>query len=322
MPMPKQLQDQQAFSEEFDRQVKEAQTQPEPTPPPEPQPAAPAPQPAPAPAPQPDADDVWKQRYLSLQGMFNSTVPQLQQQLKDLQAELAKSREAKPPEPPPKPQGKLVTDADVQAFGGDLIDVIRRGAQEQLEALQERHTAEITALRTELAKAQQGVTQVSEVQTKSVRDQFFSTLESRIPQWEQIQGTAECQNWLGSRVPGTQNTWNDALIYAAERFDVESVAEVFGEFFSRYPALNPAAAKAPAPAPAPRNREELNRQVTPPKSHAATPTPSGDKRTYSGHEYEVESMKIVRLTQQGKAKEAAALDAELNAALAEGRVRP
>jgi murein L,D-transpeptidase YcbB/YkuD len=318
MSLPKQIQDQQAFSEEYDRQVKEAsapEPQP-PEPPAEPQPA-PAPQPTPAPAPQPEPEaDVWRQRYLSLQGMFNSTVPQLQQELKDLRAELAKAKEApKPAEP--KPTGKLVTKADEEAFGADLVDMVRRGAREEIEALQERHAAEIATMKAQLAEAQQGVTQVTEVQTKSVRDNFFTTLETRVPQWEQVQATAECQNWLGTRVPGMQHTWNDALVSAADRFDVEAVTEVFGEFYNRHPQLKPGHKPAPPP---PRNREELNRQVTPPRSHASVPTPSGDKRRYSGQEYEQESMKIIRLTQHGKRAEAEALEAELNAALREGRV--
>src|SRR6185503_7675781 len=75
------------------------------------QPVEPAPteetvvEPSPAPAPAPSTDDdpqVWKQRYKSLQGIFNSQVPALKAEVDELKkrlTELAKPVEVKPTEP-------------------------------------------------------------------------------------------------------------------------------------------------------------------------------------------------------------------------------
>jgi len=322
MALPKQVQNQAAAAEEYDRQVKEAQaaTAPEPPEPPKAEtPSEPPAPPQPAPASVKDDEPTWKQRFLSLQGMFNSQVPLLQQQVKELQAQL-KAKEASPPEPQKPSKKELVTKADEDAFGSDLIDVIRRGAREEIERLSEQYEMKIGELKQQLQEARQSVSEVAEVQTKSVQEQFFTTLEARLPKWEEIQASAECQNWLGSRVPGSTYTWNDALVSAANRHDVDAVMEVFDEFFSRHPQLKPGA--KPAPAPAPRNREELNRQVTPAKSNAAAPTPNGSKRIFTSQDYHNESMRVIRLTQQNRRQEAEALEAELNAALAEGRVKP
>lgn len=322
MGMPKQLRDQQAASEAYDKQLKEGQEpppEPEPAPAPEP-PATPEPPAPTSPAPTPPPDDaaLWKQRFLSLQGMFNQQVPALQQELKDIKDKLKKVEEA-PPTEPVKPDGALVTDKDVTAFGSDLIDVIRRGARDEIAQLTTSYEAKIRTLEDRLAAATQDVTRVAQSQAESAQSRFFESLEGRLPNWEGIQGSAECQNWLGSRAPGATHTWNDLLVGAAERRDVDAVVEVFDEFFKVHPALRPG---QPRPQPTQRNKPELERQVTPPKSSASAPTPSATKRVYTSKEYSEESMKVIRLVQNGRRAEADALEAELNAALMENRIRP
>jgi hypothetical protein len=95
MALPKQVQAQADALEQYERQVADARKANEPKPddppsdPPKDPPAnAPAPAPAPAPAepPKPVDDDssTWRQRYLSLQGQYNSQVPALQQQVQTL----------------------------------------------------------------------------------------------------------------------------------------------------------------------------------------------------------------------------------------------
>lgn len=324
MGLPKQIREQQEAAAAFDAQVtadREAAKPPEPTPP---EPATPAPTPAPPPQP-PVADEasLWKQRFLSLQGMFNQQVPALQQELKDVKETLRALQEARTATPePPKAGKKLVTEQDVTAFGSDLIDVIRRGAQEELAAVAERHEARMTELQSQLTQNTQQVTQVAEVTAKSAQNGFFGQLEDRLPKWEQVQASAECQSWLGERIPGAQATWNDSLIGAAERHDVDAVVEVFDEFFKAHPTLRPGYKPAAPTPPAPRSRSELERQVTPTKSSASVVTTPTSKRTYSAQDYATESMKLIRLVQANKRDEAAALDLELNAALAENRVHP
>lgn len=324
MGMPKQIAEQQRQVEAFEAQVAADQaaaaTPLEPEPPLEVAPPVP---PAPTPVPPPPSEDaaLWKQRFLSLQGMYNQQVPQLQRELKEMKTQLDAVVAARNTLDPVKPAGKkLVTDQDVTAFGADLIDVIRRGASEQVSEVTDRYEGKINALETQLAQATQNVAQVTQIQSKSVQDVFFEKLEARLPSWENIQASAECQTWLSSRVPGMSYTWNDALVGAAERHDVSAVMEVFDEFFRVHPPLRPGQ-PAPPP-PAPRNRSELERQVTPQKTAAAAPSANTGKRLYTSKDYEVESMKIIRLSQQGKHAEASALELELNAALREDRVRP
>lgn len=326
MGIPKQILQQQAEVEARDAALRaEAQQLELPLEGGEQPPAPPEPAPAPAPVPSPPpAEDpaLWKQRFLSLQGMYNSQVPKLQQQIEELNEKLDKLKEAPPAAAPEAEKGKELTSSDVEAFGADLIDVIRRGAREQIDSLTKQYESRITALQGELAKATQSVAHVSEVQATSVQQSFFQQLGARLPTWEEVQSSGECQTWLGTRIPGGQLTWNDVLVTAADNRDVDAVMEVFDEFFSRHPNLNPRKTAAPTPPAPPRNRAELERQVTPAKTSASAPPANTQKRIYSSQDYADESMKVIRLMQQNKRAEADALELELNTALAEGRVKP
>lgn len=331
MGLPQQIQKQVAAVEAFDKKVAESEAaKVAPAEPQEPQePQAPAeetpkpPEPPKAEEPPKSADEaaLWKQRFLSLQGMYNSQVPALQQQLRDLKAELDSLKQQQtPPDQTRQQRKELVTKNDVEAFGEDLIDVIRRGAREEIAAITEHYEQQIATLHTALAEATNTVHSVADTQAKTQSDTFFSALSDKIPNWKKIQETPECQNFLASQIPGTSMTWNDALVGAASRFELEAVLGVFGQFFSTHPQLDPNRPKPPTK-PAARNQGELERLVTPQRVQTSGPASAAGKRMYTGPEYEHESMRVVRLSQQGKHEEAARLESELNTALQEGRVR-
>lgn len=333
MALPKQVQDQVDALEAYEKAVAEAKAANEPN-----QEVKPEDEPATEPVQQSQEpvsaepvksveDDpnsqTWRQRYQSLQGQFNSQVPALQQQLKQMtdsvaqltaRLEAAEAAKAAPQEPEPS---ELVTKTDVDAFGEDLVDLARRIAKEEFGKRESTYVKQIEALESKLAEAKGTVGEVAQSQAASAQERFFENLSKALPTWEAVQATDECQAWLSSRIPGSTITWNDALVGAAGRRDVPAVVEVFDTFFERHPALNPKAQQQQADTA----RQELNRQVAPGKSSASTTTPTA-RRTYTGSEFQSESMRLMRLQQKGSNDEAMRLDAELNAALAEGRVTP
>lgn len=328
MALPKQVQAQASIADEYDKQVAAAQQAAEPKPEDEQQPNTEqepeqqSQEPVSVEPPKPAEDDAtWKQRYLSLQGQYNSQVPTLQQQVKQLtesmdqlQAKLREQQTAPQPEPE---QSQLVTNKDVEAFGEDLVDLARRIAKEEFGKRESKYIKQIEALEGQLSKAEGQVGEVVQSQAKSAQDRFFENLNATLPTWESIQATDDCQTWLATRIPGSQATWNDALLNAAGRQDVQAVKEVFDTFFEKYPAHNPSAKKQQQA----NARQELNRQVAPGKSTASTPS-SQTGRVYTSADYIAESNRIVRLSQQGKHDQAMQLQAELDAAQTEGRIRP
>lgn len=333
MALPKQVQKQADDLKKFEDQVAEANKPAEPTdgqqttepnPPADDVSNTQAKEPEVPAAPETKAEDaaVWEQRFKSLQGMYNSQVPTLQLQVKQLSEQLTTAIQAldeakKAPAKPADPQEVLVTNKDVETFGEDLVDLARRIAKEEFGKREQQYVAKIGSLEQQLVDATGQVNQVTQAQSRSSAENFFDRLSTAVPNWESVQNTDECQQWLGMRVPGTELTWDDVLKDAASKHDLQRVVELFNTFFERYPKFNP---KAPTPAKS--NRAELERQVAPAKAKGNVATPQSSTRTYTGTEYQNESMRQVRLVQQGKYDEAVRLEAELNAALAEGRVTP
>ena len=68
--------------------------------------------------------------------------------------------------------------------------------------------------------------------SKTANELFLDGLTRALPTWKQVQATDECQAWLASRIPGSRATWNDSLLDAANRHDVDAVMEVFAADFT------------------------------------------------------------------------------------------
>lgn len=317
MALPAQVQAQAAAADAFDKSIAPPAPAPAPveTPPADPPLDTPAPvidTPPPDPAPPKPVDDPkWEHKFKTLQGMYNQHVPQLQQAVKNLTKQIEELKAA-PPAPTPSADDELVTEKDREAFGADLVDLARRVAREEFGKKEKAYKDEIVALKGQLSKTGEAVGDVANQQQQSAFNSFLTQLAAKVPDWESLQATEECQEWLGTRVTGTEMTWDDALKRAANRQDVTQVAEIFEAFKAKHPKF--------APPPAANPRAELERHVAPPKSRTTTQTAPAGKRTYTSAEYAAESMKQIRLEKEGKYEAAQKIEAELSAALMENRV--
>jgi hypothetical protein len=281
-------------------------------------------QPEPTVAPKESEFAQLEQRYKSLQGMWQSANARLQkaeaqnselaEKLQEAIERLNATSSANTSEPS---TSQLVTDKDAEAFGTDLIDLARRIAKEQFGEREKLLIGKIEDLTQRLTAQDQRLGNVAQTQAQTAQERFYATLDSQLSTWEAIQATPECQQWLQTRVPGTRATWNDALLTAAEEVDAARALEVFEAFLSANPQMDP----RKKPAPEPSKKAELQRQVAPSKSAAATATPQG-KRVYSAAEFAAEMDRVVRMGKARQYDDSAALENELNAALAEGRVTP
>lgn len=313
MALPKKIQQQAEAVAQLEEQMAAATQETEPTAPPVEEPTPPAePQgnsPAAEPQHAPPADDV-AQKYRTLQGMYNSAMQRLtnlSSEVEQLKGELLKARRVE--EAPEAPDTSLISPKDVETYGEDLIDLASRIAQKEIaksSRAYERQIAELTGRLNE---------QIGEVKTRQVasaEDLFFERLTRAKPDWEALQATSECQEWLGMRPPGVDATWNDILVAAAKKHDVQRVLEVFQTFEATRPKREAA--------PTPKTSNELQRQVAPSKSKAGSV--SSDKRVYSFAEYEREMRNVASLQKSGRYDEAQRLEKDLDAAFVEGRVRP
>lgn len=163
-------------------------------------------------------DDSYEHRFKVLQGKYNSEVPRLSQENKELKASL-KSLQDQMDELKAKPAEPLVKQEEIDEYGEGLIDVARRIAQEELA----KKDAKIKRLEDKL-DALEGTT------TKTVEKDFYSTLSARVPEWEKINADKSFHKWLDEIDELTGFRRQDLLSQAEQARDAERVIKFFKAF--------------------------------------------------------------------------------------------
>lgn len=280
-----------------------------PAPPPE---VPPAPQPAPAPAP---VDD-FKAKYLSLQGKYNAEVPRLNQQLQDALRRLQQLEAAPPPKPadPPEPPKPVATPKEVEDFGAPMLEMVQRQAQQVFSSLAHSFTVQLQGLDVRLKSVEQTVNGVTQQAGQTREELFFTELGRQVPDWEQINESAEWLAWLGEKDPVYGFTRQAALDNARQNLNLQQTVAIFKAF--KQPS-----APAPSAAPAP---PSLAQQVAPPASAGTPPPPSAQAKPIYTQQFLNKFYREVADRNgpwRGREAEAAAIEADIALAAIEGRIR-
>jgi hypothetical protein len=319
MALPKQVEAQLRELEQIEKQIAESQNpapaNPEPPedPPAEPSTPAPAePEPKPVePKPEPTepaiAEETWQSRYIALKGKYDAEVPRLHADLREFKAQLETLRKAVETKPvdtkKPAAAEKLVTDADVQAFGEDLIEVQRKVAREVASEFR----GELDAMRAENEKLREQLTttgsQVSEAS-------FEQRLYRMVPDFQDVNADPRWINWLNEVDPLLRAPRKSVAQEAFNRADADAVAHYVGMFKSSIAPVEPVNDKA----------AELEKQIQPKRSAATAPV-SQQARIYTDAQVQKMFHRSVELSSRGQRDEAAKLEAEIDAAYREGRVK-
>lgn len=287
------------------------------------QPAPPA-QPAPAQWPQQPAPDqavaqppvgaedaaYWKQRFDTLAGKFDAEVPRLHQQLREqseqMQALSARLEQA----PAPPADGSPAMQQDVDNFGEDLVDFVRRMAQEQI-------AVERAQLEKRFGAVAQQVEQVQGYVAKNETDGFWKEVVNLVPDWVVIDTTPAWIQWLDTTPEYTESTYRQLASQAIAKGKPEKIAKLVGEWRratgQAYPG-NGNGSQQNAPA---YQQPNLSSQVAP--STVKSGSAPVSRRVLTRSDYE--AMYDVRNVQRYGQQEAARLIAEADAAVAEGRVQ-
>ena len=317
MALPKQVEAQLRELEALEKQLTEANNpapaEPTPTPaepPQDPQPAPTEPKPV-EPTPTPTepvvAEETWQQKYKTLKGMYDAEVPRLHADLRDLKAQvdnLRKAAETKPVEPAkPATTEKLVTDADVEAFGQDLIEVQRKVAREVAAEFR----GELEAMRAENEKLREQLTTTG---TQVSEASFEQRLYRMVPDFEVVNADPKWIAWLNEVDPLLRAPRASVAQQAFNRGDAEGVAHYVSLFKQSIKPVEPAADKT----------EELERQIQPNRSATSAPPASQKGKIYTNADIEKMFRKATDLGVKGRLEEARKLEAEIDAAFMEGRV--
>lgn len=289
------------------------------------EPAAPAPA-APAPAqPEPPERDAayWRQRFETVQGKLNTEMPSLYQQLRAKEQELEALRRQPAPAQPAQPAapasipatGQLVTESDVEAFGGNLTDFVLRVARGVGEGLVSQALAD---LRKEFGTVQEQLGQVSSTVVKSELDRFWDSVIALIPDWKSVDADPAWIAFLDTAPEFSSHTYRQLAADAVQKRMPDKIASLVKAW--RGAAVSqPAPAPQPSPAPQqPRPAPELQRQVAPSTSRSSAPVqPAARIWTQADYAEAYDVRNVARYGQQ-KANE---MIAEADRAVAEGRVR-
>ena len=307
--LPKQVQRQAEEVAELDKMFEQPQEQPNEAEAKADQEPVETPTPAPS-APVKSEAETWQQRYQTLQGMFNAEVPRLNAQLRELQQQLqaAQAQQSAPKQVSQEPAKKLVTEQDVEAYGGELIDLMRRQASEVFQAERMQFRNDLAKLEAENADLRKQLGGVAERQGQNDRRSYFMELAKLVPDYESVNLDPAFIGWLAEVDPISGLTRQTFLNTAFEQFDPARTAAVFNGWKQLAGTVAPV-------------KQELERQVAPGTSRASAQTSqsSGADRIWSMTEIE----RFYMDASKGKygRDEAARIEAEIDAAVATGRIR-
>lgn len=245
---------------------------------------------APAPAPAAPKDD-FEHKYRVLQGMYAADVTQLKASVKAL-TDQVQSRQAPAA---PQEQAPAVDPRDVEAFGNDMMDMVRRYVTAAVDTL---------AARVQALEAQQGSVTQDMAATKD--QQFYTLLDNLVPSWRAVNETQAWLTWLGvvDEVYGVQR--QKALDHAFANLNAAQVAKVFSAYIASIPV-------APA-------TPSLENQITPDGAGNQAPPAAEAKPILSERAITAFYNDMARGNYRGREAEAESIEAQINAAVAEGRV--
>jgi len=285
-----------------------------------------------SPEQEPTADGKDAQRYRTLQGMFekarsdwDAERTSLQSQLTDLTARITKLNEQAHADTgtvePAAPQS-MVTDADVEDFGADMIDMVRRVVQETFPA--DALKSQLSQLGDRLSTLERGQSQLAQTTAESAEAAYYKQLTDSLPQWQEINADPLFLQWLQDVDPLSRMPRQAYLNHAFQQRDVAQTVDLMTTWANEAGiTLNgtpqPQMVQAPVTDPTPQP-DPLASQVQPQtvQSPSAAPT---EAPVWTPAEVQAFYTDVSRGKFRDDPERAAAIEAEINLALQQGRVR-
>ena len=289
----------------------------EPAPPPPPQPPNPS-----NPQPGPDADEAtWKNRYEAMHGRYRDASSQLASANSRMEAleNMLASVQAAPRTSDPAPRASLLTQKDMDDMGPEMVDFVRRAAQEVAGA-------QVAELQNTIREMQARLGTTVNTIEGDARARMHALLDQQMPNWNEVNHDADFHAWLALRDRMSGATRKKLLTDAYASNDGSRVLSIFESFVSETAAMRPAAPGADLPpAPAPQSqqppRPTLEELAAPGRARtSAAPSAPGEKQIIRTSDINAFYAAVRKGSYKGREAEMAAHEAELNLAMREGRV--
>lgn len=263
-----------------------------------------------APAPQPQTSDQAEARFRTLQGILNKEVNSLQGQVKTLSGQLesvlGKLDQQQRQLPAPQPSTPVAAEPkDIEDFGSDLVNMVNRVATAQVARLTQALDGKLAVFSQQMATLHEQLSGTTKHVAVNAEQMFTERLGKLVPDWEDINKDQRFLAWLAEVDPVYGVPRQTALTNAANNLSADRVAAVFNAFTG--------------PRHAAPKTDPLDKQVSPKGSAAPAPT-TQQARTYKSSDVTKFYDDVRRGTYRGREAEAARFEAEINNALAEGRI--
>jgi len=253
------------------------------------------------PQPEPQSEpvgshDEWEHRYKVLSGKYNSEVPrlaadnrELKSMLKRMESEIESLKKS-----PKQSRDSLLSQEEIEEYGEGFIDVVRRAARE-----------EIAQKDQEIEDLKSRIEELSSKTTKTVEIDFYEELGRVVPEWVAINDDKNFHRWLDG-IDELTGRPRQALLSEAE---ADRDAKRVANFFNAFKKANKTWAATA--------NQSLESQVVPEQSVKPSSPPA--KRIWT--RAEINSFYADYRRGAIDDKRAVALEADIQAALIEGRVR-
>lgn len=243
----------------------------------------------------PPVEEKWEHKFKVIEGKYKAEVPRLAAQIRELSQKVdtlsAENEELK--SRPATPAQSLISPEDREKYGDDLLDVIKRAAQEQVAAKDQ-----------EIASLKRTLDSLTTTTAKQAEVGFYDRLGQLVPEWVTINDDPNFHSWLGEYDELTGKQRQDLLSEAEGLKDADRVAR----FFSRWKSLQETSKV--------NNQQALASQVAPDSNRAVTP-PAG--KPYFSRAQIADFYARARRGEVGQ-KELLAMESEIHAASVEGRI--
>jgi hypothetical protein len=204
----------------------EAEAKPEPEPEPEPEPK---------PEPKPEADP--DHRYKVLKGKYDKEVPRLHRQLREAQQtnnqlfdrinKLEIQLQNMKTEKPKQPEVPELSQDEIDQFGPDLIDIIRRVAKQETGVVLDSKLKPVTE---SVKQVQETVAHEKETVAQSARRQLLEALDEQVPNWKEQNVDDDFLAWLDEEDAYAGVPRGELLAAAYEKNDAPRVIKFFKGF--------------------------------------------------------------------------------------------
>ena len=292
----------------------------------------------------PPQDPGWEHRFNSMKGRYDAAdarARQQAQQISELQRLLAMS--AGPPQAPPAPsQGapssdtrfgggqayvppKLLSDAERQEYGNELLDVMGRRTMEIVGPEIAKLSDTVRQLMQENQQLKQTVGGVRNVVSQDVTGRFYDTLDKELPDWDVTNHDPEFVRWLDNVDPFSGRVRKDLLGEAHRNNEASRVLNIIKGYRQEVAAVNPARNLQPTMGNgrdrSPPPQFELQNLAAPGRAKSGQPPTPPDQPFYTHRDITQFYADVTKGVYTGRDTDKAALEAQLFQAAREGRIR-